>query len=278
MSDPVNEYVARAPHARLRPFIEEYAGYRSTGLAPGEHAGLPSTTLTLIIAFDEMLDVQRGDGPRDRYWAMVGGLHTAPVVVRHGAEQHGVQIRLAPRGAPALFGIPAAALTRDVVHLDAVAPELTRELVDRLSNTQSWTSRWEILDDVFLRVLDDASVLPSELEASWQMLLASDGTLAIEDLAAAVGWSRRHLAQSYRRAFGVSPKVLARIMRFDRAQRMLRSPEQPSLAEVAHICGYADQAHMTREWNAFAGSAPTNWLSDETIPILQDDGDPDPSS
>ena len=39
---------------------------------------------------------------------------------------------------------------------------------------------------------------------------------------------------------------------------------------VAHVCGYADQAHMTRDWNEFAGSSPTDWMTDEILPFVQD--------
>ena len=44
-----------------------------------------------------------------------------------------------------------------------------------------------------------------------------------------------------------------------------------SLATIAADCGYADQAHMAREWRALAGASPTQWLADERLPFVQDD-------
>jgi AraC-like DNA-binding protein len=38
---------------------------------------------------------------------------------------------------------------------------------------------------------------------------------------------------------------------------------------VAFLCGYYDQAHMTREWQALAGCAPRMWIAKE-LPFLQD--------
>lgn len=35
-------------------------------------------------------------------------------------------------------------------------------------------------------------------------------------------------------------------------------------------CGYADQSHLTREWNRFAGCSPTAWVSGEQLPFVQD--------
>ena len=65
---------------------------------------------------------------------------------------------------------------------------------------------------------------------------------------------------------GLTPRDVRRLARFERARADLgRAP----LAEVAHRCGYADQAHLTREWGALAGCSPTTWLREE-FPFLQD--------
>ena len=94
--------------------------------------------------------------------------------------------------------------------------------------------------------------------------------MTVADLANEVGWSRRHFAQKFRLSYGLSPKVMARVLRFERAQQLLRLPTRPSLSSVAHVCGYADQAHMARDWNEFAGSSPTDWMTDEMLPFVQD--------
>ena len=69
--------------------------------------------------------------------------------------------------------------------------------------------------------------------------------------------------------FGLSPRQLARIGRFERAQALAQAGMP--LAETAHRAGFADQAHLTREWVALAGCPPTTWLREE-FPFLQDIG------
>ena len=53
MVELANDYATRLPNPRLRPFVANYTGYRMAGFEPGTHAGLPSGTLTMIVAFDE---------------------------------------------------------------------------------------------------------------------------------------------------------------------------------------------------------------------------------
>jgi AraC-like DNA-binding protein len=50
---------------------------------------------------------------------------------------------------------------------------------------------------------------------------------------------------------------------------MLRTAARPGLAEIAARCGYADQAHLTREWRELAGCTPSTWLAEE-LPSVQD--------
>ena len=97
------------------------------------------------------------------------------------------------------------------------------------------------------------------------------GRVDIAALAAEVGWSRRHLTERFTAEYGVGPKQLARVLRFEQSKAMLVRPGRPTLASIAAECGYADQAHMARDWRDIAGSSPTQWLADEQLPIVQDD-------
>jgi transcriptional regulator GlxA family with amidase domain len=100
------------------------------------------------------------------------------------------------------------------------------------------------------------------------VLRASGGTARIADVAREVGWSERHLAARFRTEIGLTPKAAARVIRFDRARRMVLGTPA---AAVAATCGYADQAHLVREFVAFTGLGPRAWLAAE-VGNLQDPG------
>lgn len=68
------------------------------------------------------------------------------------------------------------------------------------------------------------------------------------------------------------PKQAARIFRFERSYTLLRQAERIDLAELAAVCGYHDQAHMTHEWRALGGCTPGAWIDDE-LPFLQYSGE-----
>jgi AraC-like DNA-binding protein len=81
----------------------------------------------------------------------------------------------------------------------------------------------------------------------------------VAELASEIGCSRRHLTDGFREQVGVSPKLLARILRFQRAVALVG--RGPGWAEIAARCGYYDQAHMVRDFQQFAGAAPGEFAS-----------------
>ena len=72
-------------------------------------------------------------------------------------------------------------------------------------------------------------------------------------------WSRKHLAARFREEVGMGPKTIARIARFNRAQAMAVGGDGDGWADIAAACGYADQAHLVREFTALAGTTPGAW-------------------
>lgn len=274
MGEQTVEHVVGVPAPRLRPYVASYVGYRYEGFRPGVHAGLPSHALTLVISLDAPLDVGGlgdPDRPRQRCDSLLAGLHTRPAAVHHDGSQYGVQLDITPLGARALFGMPAAELAEQNVPLGTLPGWTARTLAERLRETPTWAGRFEVLDTVLGRAVSEIDDPPPEVVFAWRRLTGAEDAVEVRRLAAEVGWSRRHLSERFRGEFGLSPKILARVVRFERARRLLIRSDRPRLSDVAAMSGYADQAHLSREWNEFAGSSPSAWLAAEQLPFVQDE-------
>jgi AraC-like DNA-binding protein len=141
---------------------------------------------------------------------------------------------------------------------------------DPLQGQRGWAGRFAACDEVLARLADPEIVVAAELRRAWNRLVRSGGTAPIHTLAAGVGWSRQHLARRFGDEFGLGPKLAGRVMRFERAARMLQTtPSFVTIAQVAAACGYYDQAHLNREFAELAGCTPTAWLAEE-VPSVQD--------
>ncbi len=273
MAEPTSDAALALPHPALRPFVAAYHGYRMHGYEPGVHAGLPSRTVTLVISLDDPVDMCRMADPGQvpgAFQALIGGLHDRPVGIRHDGDQHGLQLDVTPLGARALLGMPAAALAAQVVELSEVAGPGAASLPDRLRSLPDWPARFAELDRVLLSWRREGTPPADEVLEAWRVLAERHGAVGVAELADRVGWSRRHLGGRFRDEFGLSPKVAGRVMRFERARRLLVADTSSGLADVAATAGYADQAHLTREWRRLAGSTPSAWRRGEELPFVQD--------
>jgi AraC-like DNA-binding protein len=265
------EWSTGRPSPGLAPLIERYVGYRMTGLA-GLHRGLPSRHMTLIVSIGPTIDVVAHTDPAQgpgRYRCVVGGLQASPALIAHGGHQEGVAIELTPIGSRALLGMPARALWNVSLELDDVIGAAGSELWERLQGLDRWADRFRACDQVLGRLVRPDAPEPA-LRRSWELLVGSAGTVPVTEIARTLGWTRQHFARRFADEFGLSPKRAARVVRFERACRMLGA-RSSSIAEVAARCGYFDQAHMTRDFVELAGCPPGR-LPDGDLPSVQDDG------
>ncbi len=269
-------FLVGRPAPRLAPFIESYVGYRLLGTAPGLHRGLPSKFATFIVSIGQPIEVVRQTDPSqapDDYRVVLSGLQATEAVISHDGDQEGVAIELKPAGLKALFGTPARELWDATVEMSSVE-RAGDELWERVQEAPTWTERFRACDLVLTRLLGLRSERETrpELVNAWELLAASAGTLPIDEVARRVGWSRHYLTRRCRDEFGLGPKSVARVMRFERAHGMLGDGDPP--AEVAFACGYFDQAHMNRDFVSLSGLSPARLIAERRgeVPFFQDAG------
>ena len=248
------ELAQRPPHPSLAAHVRNLAGWREREDGPVRRRELPGGRIVLVISFGPSMDV---DGRR--FTSFTGGLSDAPALTRHDGEAHGVQAYLTPLGARRLLRLPMGELTGQVVELADLIGAEAGALAERLYEAPGWPARLDLLERWIARRAMDAPPVPGELEWAWRRLSETHGAVPVGALAEELGWSRRHLAARFREEIGLPPKVLARLLRFERAAARLRASGPADLGRIAVDCGYYDQAHFNRDFRAFAGSTPTGY-------------------
>ncbi|MEU4509119.1 helix-turn-helix domain-containing protein [Nonomuraea wenchangensis] len=250
--------------AALAPFVVTLSPYELG--ADGAHRGLPSSTVSITIPEADSLEIgwTARPGSRERFRAVVAGLHLDPAELRQVGGTRGVWLTLSPAGAGALLGVPASALAGQVADLADVAPAMAH-LPERLAACRSWPERRAVVESALLVGQAREHAGGEELRA---VLAALSGAGRVQEAARRLGCSRRHLSGTVRRELGVTPKEYQRLVRFETARGGLVAAARAgtvSLAAVAAAAGFADQAHFTREWRVMAGCTPAEWLRAEGL-------------
>jgi AraC-like DNA-binding protein len=164
-------------------------------------------------------------------------------------------IILQPAGFYRLFRIPLSEFADDGTDASLVFGSVVMSLRERLGEGNNFAERVRIAEEFLLRRLarvDDRDPF-ADMAAS---LLKVEGGSRISEIASQTGLSLRQFERRFHQYAGVTPKLFAKIARFQAALiAKTRFPSQ-SWMTVAHSSGYFDQMHMVRDFRELGGASP----------------------
>jgi AraC-like DNA-binding protein len=251
------------------------AGFRDRGDDDVDLQVVPYPAATIVIDLSGELCVA-GPGARSKCGSIATGLIPGPV--RGGGRNiECLQIRLSPVVAHAVLGATWE-LSGTVVALGDLWGADARRLEEQMHAARSWDDRFLIAEAALARRYEAGSAFDPEVAFVWDLMVAGQGQVRVDKLAAEVAWSRKRLWSRFGYQVGLSPKRAAQLIRFDRAVHCLAAGR--SAAIVAAESGYADQSHLHRDVVAFTGATPTAvavapwlavddvaWAQPEAVPI-----------
>lgn len=258
-------YLSHKPSPPLHLAVEAiwlYAGYHPPHQL---ERVLPSGTIEWVINLREdifrcyhqetfqPIDDQPGmliAGPRSRVQV---------IDTEQQAEIMGVQLK--PGGLRYLTPESAREFADLDVPLEAIwgsdATQLREELVAAPS---PWAKVLRLEHFLVQRMNLDRAPHPAVAEAL-RRLEPSELPWKQADLADDLGLSSRRFIEVFTTSIGLTPKVYARIRRFQKALGTIHRRQHRSWADLAFDCGWYDQAHMIRDFKQFSGLTPSQYES-----------------
>jgi len=251
-SDPPS-YTEVRPSPGLAPWIECFWSI---------HAG-PGPSLLNRVLPDGCSDLIVGVGGSPAAM-IVGTMRTALVVPLAGPATL-LGVRFHPGAALRIFDTPLTELTDRRIPLDALWGSAADELSTALAQATGPTGTRRAERILAKRLVGAETSLQSDealAERAVELFRRARGGIGVREAAAALGVGERRLQRAFDRSVGLSPKGLARVLRFRRALRGLDEAGggPVSWARLAALAGYADQPHFIRDFRALAGVTPAAYL------------------
>lgn len=248
----------------LRPYVHRVTGYRdfNVGVVRREMlvVGCP-----LMFAFGARYRLSERRDPSSLtivHRSFFAGMYDTYTMSENLGVTEGFQVDLTPLGAYQLLGIPMHELSNKVIPVIDVLNGEDRALEEYLGNLESWDERFQVLERFLTsRILELNRVSP-EMHWAWTQLTMSHGTTPVSLLTDELQWSRKRLRDVFNRELGFPPKLIGRMLRYRRAVDLVCVRPYRSLAEIATMAGYYDQAHLHRDVQAFAGLTPAGLRRD----------------
>jgi len=244
--------------AMLRPWVLEYTGYREISAKQSiVRREVPSTVVGLIINFGSPFSIV--DPLPNADWQLrstfIAGLHERPALVASDGNAYCLQIDFTPLGACRFFNSSLAAINHATTPLSDVLGNDGSLWIEQLQHCGSWQQRFALVSQYLVKRFANATQPKPEVEKAWELLQQSKGRIKITKLAQYLNCSREYCSRLVKNELGMAPKSLAKVIRFETALQ-LHAAGHTSLADLAVICGYSDQAHFNTECKTLSGSTP----------------------
>jgi AraC-like DNA-binding protein len=257
------ELAQMRPQADLAGDVVRYSGYLEHSGWSIDNREVAVPIVPLIINFGAPFRIRMGANESVDQRGFVAGLYDGYADVASTGRAHSMQVDFTPLGAHRFFAMPMRDLAGQTVALDGVGS--FEELTSRLYEARGWAARFALLDRFVRQRLGAARAPSSPIAWAWRELAASAGRVRVGALAREIGWSRKHLAERFSIEVGAGPKTAGRILRFAGARRSIDAGIRTGpidWADLAADWGYADQAHLIREFRAMAGVTPGDYVQD----------------
>ncbi|MEO8609995.1 MAG: AraC family transcriptional regulator [Chloroflexota bacterium] len=194
----------------------------------------------------------------DSWWLGLRGAHH---IVEWPRDMQLFIVDFKPGGAYPFLEIPLSELHHQVVPLDAVWGTFAADMREQLYTAPTNQARFSLLERLLLARLRPAPDRLSAMQNAVNQIAASNGALSIRALSDQMGISQKHLIAQFKRLVGGTPKELARMYRFLHVLYTIDPAQPADWTHIAHQFEYYDQSHFNREFAAFTGLCPTDYLN-----------------
>lgn len=130
---------------------------------------------------------------------------------------------------------------------------------EQLSSLREPTARFRLLERVLLQRLVDPPGHHRAVCMGLDVLRRTHGRARIAEIAKAMDVSQRRFSHLFAAQVGMTPKLFARVQRFQHVIGVSDAAPRLDWAQIALDCGYFDQAHLIGEFVEFSGVTPADF-------------------
>lgn len=250
-------YRLHPPDPRIADLVDCFWIVEDPDATPREQKIIPDGFPELIFHHGNPYDIRLQDRWARQRRSLFAGQISRHFFLRNAGPSAMIGVKLLPWAPTHLFGVRMDAHRDRVVPLPAVPGDVASLEAAAFADGDA-DARIAALTEALQRLRPTAPP-PDALARAVRIIFDTQGTHAIADVCARVGVGERSLERAFARHIGLTPKLYARIIRFSAIFKAANG-EGASLSDLSFHAGYYDQPHFHRNFKAFTGENPSEYL------------------
>lgn len=256
------EYREYPPSAALAPFVKCFWSLESDDETHERERVFPDGSIELILHFGDFFQKYNTTGKAS---------------VQHRSFFHGQlkrYIELQPTGKVGIFSVrfhPAGLRPFVPFSIDEITDitattafawgEKATQLEIDLLKAESTDQRIAVMEAFLLSQLNPEQV-DTIVEKCVEQIIEQAGISSVDEIARQQAIGKRALERRFQQSVGLSPKLFARIIRFNYALQLIEKRDFSNFTSVAYEGGFYDQAHFIKDFHDFTGLNPKQYFSE----------------
>ncbi len=161
-----------------------------------------------------------------------------------------------------VLGLTPEKLTDAFIDIAVAFGQAGKRLREQLEAVDSFEERVQAVESFLTPYLSKNNLQIGHAEQAIEMIMHHEGNISIGTIGKALHISERHLLRTFTKEVGISPKLYAHIVRFNRACSFLERHPKMKIQDIVCQFGYFDQSHLIKEFMRFSGQNPADYFKD----------------
>jgi AraC-like DNA-binding protein len=222
---------------------------------------IPDACIELILNFGSAYVQIGGSTPRELPKVCMIGLLSKPLMLQVEGIVKIVAVRFFAWGALPFLKNGVRQGRTENIELDGAWRNVLLKIEARV-HAGEYQEAVEEIEDFLIGQSLNKLFNPQQVKTAAKLLYHTKGQFRVAELADTLNLSVRQLQRQFDDATGVSPKALARTIRFEAIRNRLMFEPQANLTDLAYEFGYADQAHFINDFKAFTDKTPGEYAAE----------------
>lgn len=186
----------------------------------------------------------------ERYYLV--GQNTKPMRIENRGIYRIMGVIFTPTGLFHFIRIPLSNFNDQFFAVNQIEESVDKQLFEQFEQVNSHAARIKIVEQLLIRRIFRNSYKWDFTEHAISLILQYHGNITIQELANALRVSTRHLHRVFEEKVGLSPKMYARVVRFNYAIKLFKHRPNLNIQDLIFECGFFDQAHFIKNMKEFA--------------------------
>ena len=256
-------YRIHKPAPPLSPFIDFLFYYEGFHAEHNMEKLLPDGSIDLLIDLTEtpkkLYHNEEATSFTTFKKSWISGMKTRYILIDATVSQM-IGVHFKPGGCYPFVDFPMLELNDLTIDLDIVWGNDANSIREAILHEPSIDKRFSILENYFLQRGKNRMENHALVHYSVGQLTSSPQMWTIKKLSDKTGITQKHLITLFKKYVGLSPKMFSRIFKFQKVIHLIEQQKKIDWSMLAYECGYFDQAHFIKEFQAFSGINPAAYL------------------